>query len=401
MLWKEIEVSIMKEEISVELLHKVDKFKNQISAIFAWLHHPNGSHSDHENWQNKCVSKINTLVETEKNVRDKLDLLEAAFIFAGKVFSGPGQYPIDIRKRKGNLRRMKMKELKEDFWGPHVPLLEQAASVRRLMKSVSFMNITKRYLKKRELLRCVTSDDDKHDMGNLLPLFEILVNDGIQQFEAEWKQVFCDPDLQTVQVITAFLGDLNSDILENEFSILEEYFGIAFSPNLKLYVKDCMKFPLVLAQVKHIIALLTAFEILNPETSDMVSTLTTFVEAFENEDEIALENLHETMAGVEKIISLYDIDETDEVIVELGQSPELVNFLNEIVNEDIRILIDAVEEHSEQNVSASLVSDLIQVHGFLAPILKMDDLELETLLKALGDKSKKEQFCPRRLITVA
>ena len=397
MIWQEIKDCIMKEEISVELLHEVNKFKNEISVILAWLHHPNGNPSDRESWQNNCVDKINTLVETEKNVRDKLDLLEAAFIFAGKVSSGPGQFPKDIMKRKAGLRTMKMKEIREDFWGPHMPLLEQAASVQPLMKSVSFMNITKIHLQGSELLKSVTPNDNKHDMGNLLPLFKVLSNEGIQRFEAEWKQVFCDPDSQTVEVITALMGNLDSDKLEDEFSILEEYFGIKLSPDVKHYIKDCMKFPRVLAQVKHIIALLQAFEILNPDTSDMVSTLTEFLETFGYEDEIGLESLHEAMTAVEKIISRYDIDETDEVIIELGQSPELVNFLKEIVNEDIRILIDAVEEHSEQNVSASLVSDLIQVHGFFAPILKVDDLTLETILKTLVDKSKKEQFLPKKI----
>ena len=378
----------MNEDISVTFLHQLEKYQNEISLIFAGLHRPNCEPGGHEYWRNRCVSKLNELVKTEKDVRDNLLLLETAFMFAGKVLSATDQMPKEILDRKNNLRTMKMKELNEDFWGPHTPLLEKLASLQLVMQSVSFMNITKVYLQNGELQNCVTSPDN--GMGNLLHLFEILSTEGIRQFEAEWNQVLLDPDSQTVNGVKALLGDLNSEKLKDEFSILEQYFDMQLSSNVRLYIKDCMRLPRVLDQVKHIIDLLEAFEILNPERSDLVVTLTTFLETFEFDDEIVLENLHEPMSRVEEHLSRCDVDKTDEVIMELGQSPELVKFVKEIINEDIRVLIDAVEEHSDQSVSASLVSDLIQVHGFLAPIINKCAFPPDLVLTTLVDECKKQ-----------
>ena len=394
-IWQNLEDCIMNEDISVTILPQVEKYQNQISLIVAGLHQSNCNPGDYEYWRNICVSKINELVKTEKDFRDKFRLLETAFKFAEKVLSRTRQMPAEILERENNLRTMKMKDLNEDFWGPHTPLLDKLASLQHVMQSSSFMKITKDYLQNNELEKYVTSPDN--GMGNLLLLFEVLSTEGIHLFEAKWNQVFLDPDSQTVNGIKDLLGDLNSEKLKNEFSILEKYFGVQLSSRVRYYIKDCLTFPRVLDQVKHIIDLLEAFEILNPGRSDLVSTLTTFLEKFKCDDEIVLENLHEPMARVEEIISRCDIDKTDEVIMELGQSPELVGFVKEIVNEDIRVLIDAVEEHSDQSVSASLVSYLIQVHGFLVPIINKCAFPPDLVLTTLVDECKKQPMMSMKI----
>ena len=385
---------IMKGDISVTLLDDVKKCQGEISLIFAGLHCSDGNAEDHERRRNKCIFKINELVKTEEDVRDKLSVLETAFMFAGKVLSRSGQMPPEILERKKRLRAMKLRELNEDFWGPHIALLGKLAPLHLVMQSVSFMNITKVYLQSSEPQKYVTSPDNNHGMGNLIHFFQVLSTEGIDRFEAEWNRVLLDPGSQTVNEVKGLLGELSSEKLAHEFSILEKYFK-TLSLNVRLYVTDCMKFPRVLDQVKHVIAFLKAFQILNPEGSDLVSVLTGFLEKFDDEDEIVLESLHEPMTWVERIIARHGIgkvDELDEVIRELGDSPELVNFLKEIVNEDIRVFIDAVEEHSDQFVSASLVSDLIQVHGFVAPVIKKCECGFtpDLVLTTLVDEFKKQ-----------
>ena len=389
-IWKDMEDCIMNEEISVTLLPQVKKYETEISLIFASLHLSNRNADDREKWQSICLSKINELVETEKNVRDKLELLENALKFAGKVLTGPGHLPTEILDRKNNLRTMKIRELNEDFWGPHMPLLEKLDSLRLAMESISFTNISKIYLEESEALKCGTSEDNKHNVANLQLLFEVLSTEGIHRFETEWNQVLFNPDSQTVKGMIALLGDLNVDELDHELSVLEDYFKGQLSSNVKLYIKDCVTFSRILDQVKHIISLMEAFDILNPERSELVSTMTTFVETFDGNDEVVVADLHEPMKRVEEIISQCDINETIDVIMELGKGLDLVNFLKEIVDEDIRVLIDAVEEHSDQSVSVSLVSDLIQVHGFLATVIKKCDFSPDLVLTTLVDESKKQ-----------
>lgn len=61
--------------------------------------------------------------------------------------------------------------------------------------------------------------------------------------------------------------------------------------------------------------------------------------------------------------------ESVEILHALSESLSLVDFLKEIVEEDIRNLIDAVEDISEQYVQESTVSALIEVKSFLQVIL--------------------------------
>ena len=373
--------------MSATLLDEMKKYQNEISVILAGLH----SSDDSESWRLKCVYKIDELVNTEKDAREKLNLLEHSFIFAGKLLSFSGSVLQEISERKDQLRIIKMKDLNEDFWGPQMPLLQIITFLRPVMESVSFMNVAKAYLEETGASKWDTSHTD------LLPLFRVLATEGIHRFKDEWWSILLNPDSLKIGGMKAMLGGLKSESLAHELSILEGYLEISLPPKVKLYMKDCINYSRVFAQVKHLINLLEAFEILDPARSDLVVALTEFLEKFGTENEIVLKDLHDPITKVDEIISKYDLDKTEEMIKLLGQSHELVDFLKEIVDEDMRILIDAVEEHSDQFVSVSLVSDLIQIHGFLAPVIKQlnhgfsPDLVLMTLI---NECKKQEMLLP-------
>ena len=59
-----------------------------------------------------------------------------------------------------------------------------------------------------------------------------------------------------------------------------------------------------------------------------------------------------------------------EVIKELSDSKSLIKLLQETANDDVRNLIDAVEERSDSTVAAKEVSDFIEVHRILSPVFK-------------------------------
>jgi hypothetical protein len=79
-----------------------------------------------------------------------------------------------------------------------------------------------------------------------------------------------------------------------------------------------------------------------------------------------LETILERVEGIRKFVSSEVID----ILAVLKSATSLLSFLEEVIDEDIRNLIDAVEEHSEQYVRESTVSDLIEVKRFFYPILK-------------------------------
>ena len=138
---------------------------------------------------------------------------------------------------------------------------------------------------------------------------------------------------------------------------------------VRTYIQDYVKYPCVLEQVRHVIGILKIFGLTDPSNQTM-SVLVQFQTILENTGELTLAKLHKSMEDVKQIVSSFAGEDLDCVIEQLSRSSELLGFIEEIVDEDIRFLIDAVEEHSDQFVSESSVSDLIDVHGFLAPLVR-------------------------------
>lgn len=66
-------------------------------------------------------------------------------------------------------------------------------------------------------------------------------------------------------------------------------------------------------------------------------------------------------------------------VQELAKSTELVEFLKSTLNDDMRHLIDAVEEHSDQFIREDTVSFLIEVKRFLQPFLQRFNQPFENL----------------------
>ena len=64
------------------------------------------------------------------------------------------------------------------------------------------------------------------------------------------------------------------------------------------------------------------------------------------------------------------IEDTIAILQSIGDASNLVDFLFTIADEDIRNLIDAVEDISEQHVQENSVASLIEVKRFLQPLLK-------------------------------
>lgn len=108
-------------------------------------------------------------------------------------------------------------------------------------------------------------------------------------------------------------------------------------------------------------------------------------------ENLTLIHIGSSLTLVRKVIDVVDGDLLP-ILEELKKSTTLIDFLQSVVNEDIRNLIDAVEEHSEQYVRESTVSDLIDVKRFLQPLLKQkcdDNIQtffnvMKTSLKTIG-----------------
>ena len=372
-IWQDLEICITSGKVSVDLLELLEKHKSKLLFLFANLH--KGSDLETHKKVETYSNMIDKLVESEKNARNNLSLLESAITFAQKLSWNSGQIAHELNSLRDTLSKTKLSELNGEYWKPQLPLLQLSSSLQVVMQSFTFRNVAQVCLQETDSednLKVVA--DNKDEKNRLFELFNFLSTTVKQRFEVEWTRIFRDPDLQTVKTMQTLLGDpngqSNGENLEKEFATLKKYFERRALPkNVQDYIKDYMTFPEVLRKVKDLVCLLETLEIKKPGNT-LVSTLTMFAQKFEFDETIVLKDLHEPLLMVETRISQY-MDKVDDVIVELGQSFELIRFLKEIVDEDIRLLIDAVEEHSDDLVKESLVSMFIQVHGFLAPLIKL------------------------------
>ena len=84
------------------------------------------------------------------------------------------------------------------------------------------------------------------------------------------------------------------------------------------------------------------------------------------------------------------LPETVDTLSVLSGSSSLIEFLREIVEEDIRNLIDAVEDISEQHVQESTVSALIDVKSFLHGVLikTPKDITAQEFLDLINKQTK-------------
>ncbi|XP_069124642.1 uncharacterized protein [Argopecten irradians] len=116
---------------------------------------------------------------------------------------------------------------------------------------------------------------------------------------------------------------------------------------------------------------LSAFELDSSTDEHFHRAISAFDKLCEHDNQLMLKDVDDAIQILKEATKDID-DELIDIIEELVRSSSLVEFLREVVNEDLRNLIDAVEEHSEQFVSESTVSDLLDVNQFLYPVLKAD-----------------------------
>ena len=333
--------------------------------------------------QKQGLKRISELVHVKEDCSKKIQLLKTAIDYGKKISSDV--YPImgietiieKFNELEKSWRTKKVFELEESgFWGILQPLLSPAAALQPLVKSISFMTVAKEGLKELNDLTENEDEDPSVDVNEETPmndfysLMKFLTNNAIEELQAQWNPVLKNPGSLSVETMKTLLGVLkNENKLDEELELLSKYFQRKFSPDVKIYIQDYVKYPNVLEQVRHVIGILEIFGLADP-SNETISKLLQFQTILEHSDKLTLLSLHQSMEDVKQIVSSFSGEELDCVMEQLARSSELLAFIEEIVDEDIRFLIDAVEEHSDQFVSESSVSDLIDVHGFLAPLIK-------------------------------
>ena len=148
-----------------------------------------------------------------------------------------------------------------------------------------------------------------------------------------------------------------------------------------------MEYPIVLKQLMQAIVIFYIFDFVDLSKQAM-SLLLQFQTTLVNSNKSTFMDLHELLKKATKIMTYFSRENSDSEIEKPSECRALLGFIEEIVDEDILFLIDAVEEHSNQFVSQSLVTNFIDVHSFLAPLIKKKNEEIfnpQAFLKQLEE----------------
>ncbi|CAC5402560.1 RNF213 [Mytilus coruscus] len=197
---------------------------------------------------------------------------------------------------------------------------------------------------------------------------------GMKQNISETVQVFqrienMESEIKTAEIICNFkLPDENRNSL------------IRFS-RFKEYRKT----------VEQIKAVAKSFKFQETPNSKFKQTVTKFEKMMDgNFSNLTLKEITPVLDQIHNIMTIIKVNEDlSDILSAINDSSELLDFLREVIDEDIRNLIDAVEEHSEQYVRESTVSYLIEVKRFFHPMLN-DDLNVNIggLFKLLNKQHK-------------
>jgi hypothetical protein len=378
---QQLRVCIKKDNITVDSIKVLDDKKENVSMLCA-------SVLTNQESRKSIEDKISELMHVVEDCSKKIQLLESAINHAKELLELSNEVhdlncdiettieTINNLKKTWGIKRVP--ELKVDaFWKNLNPLLGPAESLQPLVNLLSFMNVAKKCLKK---LSNSSVDEDGNEASEVIQydlssFMTFLATTAIKKFEAQWNLVWrISPGSISMETMKTLLGPLkDQNRLEEELKLLENYFHRNFSPIVKIYIQDYVKYPNVLEQVRYAIDILKIFGLADPPTKTM-SILLEFETTLKN-SELPLESLHQSMEDVNHIVSSISGVKLNSVIEELLRSSELLGFMEDIVDEDIRFLIDAVEEHSDQFVTESSVSALINVHSFLAPLIKKKNEE--------------------------
>ena len=291
----------------------------------------------------------------------------------------------ELSKEVNKRKKFSSKSLKEvldgSYWGSLLfPLIEYAEVLDNFQRSTFFLNIARALLKTE-----IGGMARNAECGSAEQVTQLLSSKGIERLQKACNPLFdrnSDPAIEDVHIL--LYGITNADDLHRELKFISEYFRrseVTVAKENMLF--NYLKYPLVQEKAKKLVSILEVFGYDETNCPMIKNSLEEFVtplhlKAMTLKD--LCESLEtETMATID---SSLDKDLTN-VLSVLSESRDLLSFVEETVREDMVVLIDVVEEHSDQFVSEATVSHMIDVHRFLKNIIKDKPADPMTFLHHL------------------
>ncbi|KAJ8319134.1 hypothetical protein KUTeg_004225, partial [Tegillarca granosa] len=294
---------------------------------------------------------------------------------------------------KGSVQLIELKS--KSFFDPLFPeIAESCNKLKDVIESRVFWNMTKNILDESliigekfeesvedDILKSISllfdpeyeNDDENNLHGSIKivnQLLHYLVDKGILSYHTSWEPYTKGEDVGLLVLEKQF----QESSIDTEIKIVKEIYKRldTVSQNALLMYAEFEKHGEKVTAMKRALAACSIDSSTDTEFSSAISSFEQLCNSSKSEEElerITLFGIHKSLKTVEKVTKKLD-EETTDILLTVGQSQSLMEFLTEVADDDIRNLIDAVEEHSEQYVQESTVSSLIDVKRVFQPILK-------------------------------
>ena len=362
--------------------------------------------------QDELMMDLSKSRETAKTFRERFSNLEKTINFLQAVtkdfvvISDAKSLVSEVNKRKEVKASATLKSAVDDaYWGSLQCLVDSEESIIHLQGSIIFANITRMCLRE-EFAGSQTLSEDVTNVNEALQEFpqraaadilRLIGGKGLPKFKEACTNLFGTyEDLSVGDVNMLCNGIADKEALERELTVINPCFPISVSGKKERMLLKYLRVPRVSVKVEQLMSVSAALGYGSENGDSVTQVLEDFISSTRT-TEITLSRLCEavdnkTVATVDRTLD----DNLTIIIKTLQESSELVSFMKETADEDIRILIDAVEEHSDQFVSEAIVSDLIDVHGFVRSFFKdkpKDPLMLlDSLAKCYSKLEKKHDM---------
>ena len=267
--------------------------------------------------------------------------------------------------------------LSEDFWLPLKNIQDKASRLLPLKDSMVFANICLKALFTRGGFgtRRMSTDDAA----------ELFSEEASKLFFMTTGKLLRDDDIKLSCMNELFEGRL--DDIENikvELQILSGIHRVEVNNSL---IKKCQNFLGIKALkdvIENLSELMEFWNVTHKDKDPLWEHMQSLRGSPEDVDSWSLNYASKVSEEINNVINCANSHFGD-VIKVLSESKQLVTFLKEAIDEDIRNLIDAVEEHSDQYVTEATVSDLIDVHGCLKNLIKCMNCDFQKFLKEISE----------------
>ena len=300
------------------------------------------------------------------------------------------------------------------YWGSLRSLIDSGKAIEWAQESVVFTNIARLCMKEevavsQTQVEVVASDsedlqeskEDGRTERTAAEILGLLKSKGLPKLEEACTNLFAtDKDLSFQEVQMLFNGIADEIALKKELKVIRSFFPTSASQRKVKMLLNVLYFPRISAKAEQLMSVFAALGYEGTGNGNSVTKALEEVISSAHNTDITLTRLSEVIEDTTVAIVDRKLDENlTTIFTTLQESSELISFMKETAGEDIRILIDAVEEHSDQFVSEATVSDLIDVHGFLRTFLREEPKDplmlLDTVEKCYSKLEKKVEMAAK------